>query len=306
MDSHYPFFVVKRRTRAKCPTIIQSCVITFQFYRYRFHFRAQNCLSFPPGTPGNVIRSVFGAALYRRAPDTFRDLFDAGAARPSTASGLADPPRPFVLRASELDGRTFHPGDSFSFDTHVFALQEDFLPKFRLALRELQVGHGLAELDHIDQLDLDDRPQPGAPPCTVVLDGHEHRLHVKLRFITPTELKSGGELLREPDFDALFKRLRDRLSALSELYGAGPLEIDFHILGSHAEAVRLIHSNLRWESPERRSARTGQVHPIGGFTGKAEYAGDFLGEFMPWLRAARWVGVGRQTVWGKGDVRVVE
>jgi hypothetical protein len=46
------------------------------------------------------------------------------------------------------------------------------------------------------------------------------------------------------------------------------------------------------------------VHPLGGFTGSAEYEGD-LAEFLPWLRAARWVGVGRQTVWGKGDVRVV-
>ena len=31
-----------------------------------------------------------------------------------------------------------------------------------------------------------------------------------------------------------------------------------------------------------------------------------VAEFLPWLRAARWVGVGRQTVWGKGDVRVLE
>ena len=46
------------------------------------------------------------------------------------------------------------------------------------------------------------------------------------------------------------------------------------------------------------------MHPIGGFTGTAEYVGD-LAEFLPWLRAARWVGVGRQTVWGKGDVRVL-
>ena len=37
---------------------------------------------------------------------------------------------------------------------------------------------------------------------------------------------------------------------------------------------------------------------------EAEYAGH-LAEFLPWLRAARWVGVGRQTVWGKGDVRVL-
>jgi CRISPR-associated endoribonuclease Cas6 len=63
--------------------------------------------------------------------------------------------------------------------------------------------------------------------------------------------------------------------------------------------------DLRWEKVERKSGRTGQVHPLGGFTGVAEYQGD-LTEFLPWLQAARWVGVGRQTVWGKGDVRVVE
>jgi hypothetical protein len=33
-----------------------------------------------------------------------------------------------------------------------------------------------------------------------------------------------------------------------------------------------------------------------------------MGEFMPYLRAAKWVGIGRQTVWGKGviEVRVLE
>jgi CRISPR/Cas system endoribonuclease Cas6 (RAMP superfamily) len=62
--------------------------------------------------------------------------------------------------------------------------------------------------------------------------------------------------------------------------------------------------DLTWEQVKRRSGRTGQVHSIGGFTGEADYEGE-LAEFLPWLRAARWVGVGRQTVWGKGDVRVV-
>jgi hypothetical protein len=52
---------------------------------------------------------------------------------------------------------------------------------------------------------------------------------------------------------------------------------------------------------ERRSSRTGQVHPIGGFVGEAEYEGD-LAEFVPYLHAARWTGVGRQTVWGKGEI----
>ena len=72
---------------------------------------------------------------------------------------------------------------------------------------------------------------------------------------------------------------------------------------SARRAIELRRSEVVWEQVKRKSGRTGQVHPIGGFTGEAEYAGD-LAEFLPWLRAARWVGVGRQTVWGKGDVRV--
>jgi hypothetical protein len=37
--------------------------------------------------------------------------------------------------------------------------------------------------------------------------------------------------------------------------------------------------------------------------GEAEYEGE-LGEFVPYLKAGKWVGVGRQTVWGKGEVEI--
>jgi hypothetical protein len=53
----------------------------------------------------------------------------------------------------------------------------------------------------------------------------------------------------------------------------------------------------------RRSSRTGQTHSLGGFVGTAEYEGD-LAEFLPYLEAGRWVGVGRQAVWGKGEIAV--
>ena len=76
------------------------------------------------------------------------------------------------------------------------------------------------------------------------------------------------------------------------------------LMGERAAKIELRRSEVVWEQVKRKSGRTGQVHPIGGFTGEAEYVGD-LAEFLPWLRAARWVGVGRQTVWGKGDVRVM-
>jgi hypothetical protein len=53
----------------------------------------------------------------------------------------------------------------------------------------------------------------------------------------------------------------------------------------------------------RRSSRTGDVHGIGGFLGEVEYSGD-LAEFVPFLQAGYWVGLGRHTVWGNGVIRL--
>jgi hypothetical protein len=122
--------------------------------------------------------------------------------------------------------------------------------------------------------------------------------------VTPTELKAAGSMAERPEFAILFGRLRDRISTLRAFYGAGPLDIDFRAMGQRASGVRLKRADLKWERVERKSGRTGQVHSLGGFTGEAEYEGE-LAEFLPWLRAARWVCVGRQTVWGKGEVRVI-
>jgi hypothetical protein len=58
---------------------------------------------------------------------------------------------------------------------------------------------------------------------------------------------------------------------------------------------------LQMVEAERVSKGTGQRHSIGGFTGLAEYEGP-VAEFLPYLEAARWTGVGRQTVWGKGEI----
>ena len=63
--------------------------------------------------------------------------------------------------------------------------------------------------------------------------------------------------------------------------------------------------HVRRHETERRSTRTGQSHSIGGFIGTVEYEGD-LAEFLPILKAAKWIGVGRQSVWGKGEIQVCE
>ena len=284
----------------------------FEFLRFRFHFRAVDAVHFPAGKSGNVIRGALGLILRDTAsPSAYARLFEPGSQLGKAPSGLGDWPRPFVLRADDLDGRTIPGGGRFCFDVHVFDLRAPVLAYFHEAFAQfggqgIGPGHGRVTLERAEQVDLDDRAGPvtGAPALVLSLEpAPEPVARVKVRFVSATELKSGGTVAGQPEFAILFARLRDRISTLRALYGAGPLEIDFRGMGERAAAVRMTRCEVEWETVERKSGRTGQVHPLGGFTGEAEYEGE-LAEFMPWLRAARWVGVGRQTVWGKGDVRV--
>ena len=312
-------------------------MIPFEFYRVRLRLQAEGRLRFPVPA-ANLLRGALGLWLetdkrgqdcgrwFRpRRPKESKDEGTRPALNPTPLpSGLADWPRPFVLRACHLDGVECRQEECWSFDVHIFA-REALWPLVRAlagaAKHGLGPGRIPSELAKIEVLDIEDEPtlltggtdfspwslptEEPLPPliCLDLAPTGERTGHVSLRFVTPTELK-GQTSARDPEFATLFARLRDRLSNLRALYGAGPLEVDFRALGERAGSVRLRHARLRWERAERRSSRTGQVHPLGGFTGEADYEGD-LGEFLPWLAAARWVGIGRQTVWGKGDVRVV-
>ena len=290
---------------------------TFNFHRLRSTFQALGRLEFPPGSSANVVRGAFGLLLRQTASsDVYARLFEPSRAGGASPSGFRDWPRPFVFRTAALDGREIAPGETFHIDMHLFDSRPELLAAIRATFEQMGAtgigrGRGRAALERVEQLSIDDTAREAAalpgPPSVVSLDpdpaGRAVR-HVTLRFVTPTELKGASTPRAGPEFGVLFARLRDRISILRALYGEGPLEIDFRGLGERARAVELVSSDIEWVAARRRSSRTGQSHPLGGFTGEASYSGD-LAEFLPWLRAARWTGVGRQTVWGKGDVRVM-
>jgi len=308
--------------------------LRFELLAFRFQFTARESVYFPPGKSGNVVRGAFGTIFRQmvcisqchevreceqRATCPYARIFEPVAPTGEGPSGLHDWPRPFVFRAAHLDGQTIEPGRGFHFDVHLFDLKEPAIVHFVLAFAQLAtegIGprRGRAALQRVDQLDADGRLAACVyngstflatelpPPIRLELGGGgEAASKVQVRFTTATELKHGQLLATRPEFAVLFGRIRDRLSTLRALYGAGPLEIDFKALGERAAQVKLTRLRLEFSEAERRSAKTGERHPLGGFVGEAEYEGE-LGEFLPYLRAARGVGVGRQTVWGKGVI----
>jgi hypothetical protein len=314
-----------------------AAVVTFELLAFRFHFVARDQVYFPPGKSANIVRGAFGTIFKKitcaedchdtqnckeRASCPYARIFEP-AALSRGPSGLADWPRPFVFRAAHLDGRTLEPGQPFEFDVHLFDLKDAAIVYFVLAFAELAregLGprRGRAALVRVEQLnaqgEADGRVYDGRtflttelrPPIVLDLTSRPEPVSkVEVRFLTPTELKHGALLAARPEFPVLFGRIRDRLSTLRALYGSGALEIDFKEMGERAQAVKMTRCDLRFSEAERKSAKTGDRHPIGGFIGEVSYEGD-LTEFLPYVHAAKWVGVGRQTVWGKGVIQIAK
>jgi hypothetical protein len=257
--------------------------LTFDLEACRFHLAARNAIRFPPGMAGNVLRGALGSALRATADaQEYEHIFQPSAA--AGPSGFADRPRPFVLRGAELNGRVIEPGQRFCFGLHLFDPRDAALGCLTRAFAHW------AELISVQHervtVDLGRAPEPAS--------------RIRVIFHTPTELKAQGQVAKG-GFSVLLARARDRVSSLRSLYGAGPLEIDFRALAERARAVVTLASELQPVAIARRSGSTGQRHSIGGVIGHGIYEGD-LTEFMPYLEAASWAGVGRHCTWGNGQI----
>ena len=299
-------------------------------FPWRFAFVARESIHFPPGKAGNVLRGGLGTVMRRVVCDpacpgarecsqrdscAYAKLFEPRAAEEEGPSGIVDWPRPFVFRAAHLDGRTIAPRTRFHLDLHVFLRRDPCIMAFTRAFLELAregfgATRGKAQLESVWQLGSNRNPAvnlsyAAGAPSPVLVSLHESPKPIqslRICFMTATELKSGAGVASRPEFPIVFGRARDRVATLSALYGSVPLAHDLRSLGEHAAEVRMIGCELQHVDVERRSSRTGQRHPLGGFVGHAEYEGN-LGRFLPILRAAEWTGIGRQTVWGKGEIR---
>jgi hypothetical protein len=271
--------------------------LRFDLIPLRLDFKARDPLHFPAGKSANILRGALGLALKRVAGAAdYAEIFEPrGNGGPS---GLADPPRPFVFRSRHLDCRTVRAGEDFHFHLNLFTTEPRFRDLIAQAFTEagregIGPGRGKAALRNAsgEVLSVDLAAPPAAPGA------------IRVEFLSPTELKHEQRIVDRPEFPILFARVRDRVGALRTLYGAGPLDIDFAGMGARAQAVRMSRCELRPVDVDRRSSRTGQSHSIGGFIGSVEYQGS-LAEFLPYLEAAHWTGVGRQAVWGKGEIAI--
>jgi hypothetical protein len=282
--------------------------VNFTVLPTRIELEAQDDLELPEGGEANLFRGALGAALRRicgceecRGREAegekcwYRRLFKPR--WPEGPSGYRDAPRPFVLRWRRGDLSVTR---AQTIELNLFLFEPDnalwgvFEQAFKLAgargLGPKRTKLKLIRLERLRQI------------CLPV-DGEPVSGNLRVEFTTPTELKYSAVVLDRPQFAPLINRLAERVHALGSLYQGWPEGTDYGDLLTCVQEVKLADWQWQRQDSFRRSSSNGHIHSIGGFKGWAEYSGP-VGRFLPLLEIGYWTGVGRQTVWGKGEIRV--
>ena len=245
-------------------------------------------------------------------------------------SRMRDIPRPFVFKPPRSTQTHYAAAEPVVFDLVLAGQAIDYLPYFIVAFRELgATGFGRnrarVELARVEAIAQDGSSttvyesttnvvRPAAPIRLAIGEGDtlsaDRVSTLTLDFLTPTTLKSGssaerqGILVRQRAFHHILKRLRDRINALATFYGDGPVDLDFKALGEAAEKVETVEDGTRWVERSRFSRRREVSHDLSGFIGRISFRGQ-LARFLPWLRAAEYLHVGKNAVFGNGWYRIV-
>jgi hypothetical protein len=224
--------------------------------------------------------------------------------------------------------------EPFWFDVHLFRIHPETVAFLTLSFSQFAVEgigprRGKAALVRAETIGLEGEPgfcffadgvfrQSSFPEPLVMALGSswgetsakdDGATRLRVQFLTPTELKQDGRVVEVPGAAVLAARAFDRISALQYFYAEQPRPEDMareqrRVLMEAAGRLRISRQDLTMATAERISSRTGQKHALEGLLGEVEYEGprDAVEALLPWLRAAAMTGVGRQTVWGKGEI----
>ena len=260
-------------------------------------------------------------------PETFEPTPPPGGDRLSTFSDI---PRPFVFDLPD-DGKTeYRPGETLEIGLTAIGRASRLVPYFVTTFRKLAddgIGPRRArfELAEVVALGPEDAvaaarsivpiykqteslvrvAAPAVRAADLVRHGDAERTRLKLRFVTPMELRDRGQTIGTPELGPLLRRLRDRASSLAAFFGDGPLKVDFRGIGTLADTVKLVENRTLVLEVSRRSTRTGQRHDVGGFVGEATYEGAGIGRLMALVRVGEVVHAGKHAAFGNGRMEVV-
>ncbi|MCK8826435.1 CRISPR system precrRNA processing endoribonuclease RAMP protein Cas6 [Natroniella acetigena] len=296
-----------------------------------------------PKHPGSTFRGAFGHALRKLSCNVrneeckdcnlnqmcaYAQLFNPHLTeqeKEETSNRFNNKPRPFVFEPKTNGQELFKPSQQISFNLNLFGYTSRFLPYIIESWRLLEqkgigLGRGKFVLSEIWSVnDLTGKAERLYSEYANLVHNSEIKIdnqdvdrlktnlakqQLRLKLLTPTLLKYKGDYVEQIEFHILMRNLFRRLSSLSAFYGAERLDIDF---GSHldqAEEVDLVEDNGRWQTWKRYSNKQQKKVKMKGGVGELKYQGD-LERFLPYLILGQYTHVGKNTVFGLGEYKIL-
>lgn len=94
------------------------------------------------------------------------------------------------------------------------------------------------------------------------------------------------------------------MSSLAYFHCGEELNIDYKLLISQAEKIKIKDNNLAWIDWERYSSRQDVRMKLGGFVGTVSYEGDFR-DFLPLLVIGQYTHIGKNCTFGLGKYEII-
>ncbi|ASS76579.1 hypothetical protein CIG75_17490 [Tumebacillus algifaecis] len=314
--------------------------LTFTTYRFTLQVGKQGLEL--PAWKASTFRGGFGHIFKKRACMRAESICDRCEASSTCAYGYifeTSPdgetggfmgrydqiPRPYLLEVPS-DRQTFYePGELLSLRLRLFGRGIDYAPLFISTFRELGIegigkGRKPYRLIHVATEDVG-----GAAARTLYMDG-EHQLHdpilatgadiiakiqpqsshsrLTLFFETPLRMKWQGRYTSDPQFHVIFRNILRRVTGLLQYHhGIDTSTVNYRGLIEKAEQIQLVRQETRWVDYDRFSARQDSKMKLGGMMGWAQYEGEWEA-FLPWLKVAEIIHLGKNTAFDLGRIRI--
>lgn len=312
---------------------LENATAQFTAAQYRFALRTREPLLLPP-FKGFALRGGFGYAFRKAVCSTRRNECPGCLVEKScpyaylfeTTAGdeeVATIPRPFLFEPP-LEKRTvYETGEEISFGLTLFGKGQDFLPYFVLAfqmLGEMGLGKTRAkfELERVtaisymaEEKEIYHRENGALRsehyPITwemIKRRSQDFAAPIEIWFLTPARLKADAHFQTNITFELFVRTLLRRFTQLVAYHN--------HLDGTvnYKKIIRLAamvdsRAATPWSEMERFSRRQQTRMKMGGITGTMVVNGENLPAFLPLLLWGEIIHVGKNTVFGLGQMKVV-
>jgi len=310
---------------------LKNTVTYLPVAKYKFVLQLKQDTIFPD-FKGGVFRSGFSSALKKisclrkkescetcsqKSKCVYSLLFEAKINNKEyRVLGFAEPPRPFVLEPSLDEKKVYQAGDNFEIYILIFGNSIQFLPYLVLTFTELGkkgVGQTKAKYDLLSVETIDGKPIYDAHTQTfynydstikLSFDNIKEINEVKIKFLTPTRIKTIGESTKDVTFQTIIKSLLRRFSGLLLFYTDKKLECNFDEIINEAGKISIKFSDLKWAEIEKYLMLQNTVVKLRGIVGEVVYEGE-LTKFYPLLKIGEYIHIGRNTTFGLGKYEIV-